>query len=257
MWVERLARWGLASRGLVYLVVAALTAELATGNRSRQPSGKGAVEAIASQPLGMGLVVLLAVGFLAYGGWRILVAVAGPRYGPGEEDRPLGRARAAGQGVLYVVLAAGSVLLVSGAATTTGSGTARLVATVLRWPAGGIAVALVGAAIGVGGVAMAVSAVREKFVQSFDRSEVPFSLWRPIIVSGVAGGVLRGAVFALIGGLLVDAAVTGVPGKAHGLGGSIVTLAGQPYGLLLLFAVSAGLALYGVFCVALARYRKM
>lgn len=44
------------------------------------------------------------------------------------------------------------------------------------------------------------------------------------------------------------------PGQAKGLDASLVTLAHQPYGPLLLIGVAAGLAVFGAFSVLEARY---
>jgi hypothetical protein len=78
-----------------------------------------------------------------------------------------------------------------------------------------------------------------------------------VIRTGQAGYAARGVAFAMIGGCLVAAAVHANPGEAQGLDGALATLAGQPFGPYMLGLVAAGLAAYGLFALAEARYRRM
>jgi hypothetical protein len=63
--------------------------------------------------------------------------------------------------------------------------------------------------------------------------------------------------FAIIGVLLLAAAIWARPEAARGLGGALATLAEQPFGPWLLGVVAVGLAAYGVFLLVEARYRRM
>ena len=51
-------------------------------------------------------------------------------------------------------------------------------------------------------------------------------------------------------------AVTYDPAKATGMDTALKTLAGQPYGTVLLLIVAAGLACFGAYCLFDARYRR-
>lgn len=63
--------------------------------------------------------------------------------------------------------------------------------------------------------------------------------------------------FALVGVLLVRAAVVVNPANAKGLDASLRTLARSAYGPLLLGVVAAGLISYGLYCGIEARYRRL
>lgn len=73
---------------------------------------------------------------------------------------------------------------------------------------------------------------------------------------GMVGTIARGAVIALAGGLVVDAAVTFRPAKARGLDGALRTLAAQPYGKTLLGAAAFGLIAFGVYGFAEPRWHR-
>jgi hypothetical protein len=74
---------------------------------------------------------------------------------------------------------------------------------------------------------------------------------------GRLGYGARGVVFLLIGAFMLLAAWRGSPDEARGLGGSLATLAAQPYGPWLLGLVALGLLAYAVFLLIQARYSQM
>lgn len=71
-WVERLGRFGLVAKGVMYAVIGILAIQVALGGREKSPDRQGALRAIAEQPFGKSLLVLLALGSPATrcGGWR-------------------------------------------------------------------------------------------------------------------------------------------------------------------------------------------
>ena len=111
-WFERLARWGLAVRGLMYLLIALLAVRVATGDAGERADKQGALEAVVRQPLGKVLIAALAVGFAGYATWRLLAAVRGPT---GEDDRrkaTFKRIGYAARGLFYLFLFGTTVRLI-------------------------------------------------------------------------------------------------------------------------------------------------
>jgi hypothetical protein len=78
-----------------------------------------------------------------------------------------------------------------------------------------------------------------------------------VVQLGRAGRIARGAAFALIGGLVIAAAVTYDAQKAQGLDGALKKLAAEPYGAWLLGLVALGLVAYGLHGLADSRLRRM
>jgi hypothetical protein len=75
--------------------------------------------------------------------------------------------------------------------------------------------------------------------------------------SGRLGYAARGVIFGVIGVFLIQAALQTDPDQARGLGGTLETLARQPFGPYLLGAMALGLVAHGVFMFVVARYRRI
>ena len=75
-------------------------------------------------------------------------------------------------------------------------------------------------------------------------------------VDGVydVGLIARGVVFGMMGLFLVRAALQRDPSEAGGLGEALQELARQPYAPVVLGGVALGLAAYGAYQLALARW---
>jgi hypothetical protein len=252
--LEALARLGLVSRGIVWLVVGALAVQVALGDNAKADKN-GALAAIKDKPFGKLLLVVLAVGFLGYAIWRLLEAAVG--HTQEEEGRKRWTKRGASlfRGAIYLVLAVNTLkFLVSGGGSDK---TQPLTARVMAATGGRSLVFLVGAGLVIGGLVMVVQAFRQKFEEKLDESAMPPSLRDATGVIGTTGLASRGLVFALIGGFLVDAAIRFEPNKAKGLDASLKTVAHQPFGRVLLFAAAVGLLAFALWSFIEARYRKI
>ena len=69
-YVERAARVGLTAKGLLYLLLGVVTAQLGLGLPDTVASRQGAFATLAAQPFGAGLLLLLALGLGSYALWR-------------------------------------------------------------------------------------------------------------------------------------------------------------------------------------------
>ena len=65
-----------------------------------------------------------------------------------------------------------------------------------------------------------------------------------------------GVAYGTTGVLLVVAAVRYDPAQPVGLDAGLTALGAQPFGQVLLLILALGLALFGVYCLFDARYRK-
>jgi hypothetical protein len=249
-WPERLARLGLAARGVLYIVVAILALQLAFGHRSENTSQSGALQELADKPGGSIVLWLIAVGLIAYTLWRLLSAAFGPRFDPIADDAQ-GRLKALGEAVGHGILAGLAVRVATGGSGGSGGGGQRETATVLSWPGGQFLVGAVGLGIAIGGVVLAVLGWKADFTKELVRAR------RAVVELGRTGRIARGVVFVVIGILVLVGAITYDPDKAKGLDGALRTLAGEPYGQWLLAAVALGLLAYGLYGLAEARLRRM
>ena len=73
---------------------------------------------------------------------------------------------------------------------------------------------------------------------------------------GRFGYVAKGIAIGAVGVLFGWAALSYDPGKAGGLDDALKTVRDQPFGPYLLSLVALGLAAFGLFCFAWARYAR-
>ncbi|MFF5703760.1 DUF1206 domain-containing protein [Streptomyces sp. NPDC012794] len=252
------ARAGLATRGVLYVLIGAIALRIAFGqDPGRQADRQGALAGLAAGPLGRLLIWAVAIGLVGMTLWRLSEAVFG---GAGSDGRKAGkRLAAAFRAVFYAVVAASVFAFAAGqgGGKSSDEQSRDATASVLEWPGGRWLVGLVGLAVAVGGVVIAVSAVRRTFRDDLEVPSRPGWLNGVVEALGVAGGLARGALFAGVGGCALYAAVEYDPGKAKGIDDTLRAFADTPAGPWLLVVVAAGLVLFGLFSWAMAAWRRV
>jgi hypothetical protein len=251
---EWLARAGFIARGLIYVIIGILAWKLAIGSGGTAANQQGALKAIAHQPFGHALLVLVAIALAGYSLWRLFRAAIG--HGPEGSDSTADRVAAFGSGIAYAGLCALSVeILLSSRSDSSASH--KTTAGLFGWTAG---TWLVGAAgillIGVG-IYQAYRGVSRDFLEDSKTEEMDPAVqtWFESIAS--VGHVARAVVFSLVGVFLVKAAVEFNPNKAVGLDGALARLANASYGPYVLGVVATGLVGFGIYSLADARYRRI
>lgn len=239
------ARSGLVARGLLWLIVGLLAADVALGGHE-EADKHGALQALKDQPFGKLLLLAVALAFTAHAAFRALEAAVGRR----EWWRRLWSAAKTG---VYLFLAGSTVrMLVSHKGREDDA--AKPTAHVMSWPAGRWCVGAVGLAIVVAGIAMAVRGFRQDFT---DKLTLPSGRTRKVVeAAGTAGLIGRGLVYALVGFFLVDAAYRFDAHRAKGLDASLKTLAAQPFGAGLLWLAVAALLSFSLWSFLEAAYRR-
>jgi hypothetical protein len=254
---EWLARAGLVARGVVYGLVGILAVQLALGVGGKTTNQQGALKAIAQQPLGELLLLVLAVGLAGYALWRLLRAALG--HGPEGSDDAMERVAGLVSGVAYGTLAVTAVEIVVGARPGGGASSHPDKSTggVLGWPAGRVIVVVVGLIILGVAFEQAYKGLRRKFLEQSKTQEMGPRMRTAFTAIGVFGHLARFVVFALVGYFLVRAAIDYNPDEAVGLDGALTALSHNAYGPVLLGVVAAGLIGFGLYSVLDARYRKV
>lgn len=257
--MEHTARLGLAARTLVWTTIALLALAVAAG-RNAKPDQSGALAALRDRPLGTALLGAAAVGFLAYGGYRLLSAATGHRDLPAGRQRWLRRAQSLGEAGLYLAAAGSTASFLLGGGLGGGRDseqqTESVTGRLMALPAGRWLVGLVGLAVAGLGAVMAYRAVREKHARDLG-PRTPRWVRRPAVALGAVGMAGRGGVIALAGGFLVDAAARFDPRSAKGLDDTLQTLARQPFGTALLLAAALALLAFGIWSLAETVWRDV
>jgi Domain of Unknown Function (DUF1206) len=254
--MDRTARLGFVARGVVYAIVAAIAVRIAIGDGSSEQANKlGALQAIADQPFGRGILVVLALGLAGYALWRFSEAITGYQ---DEKKRTAKRLASAGKGLIYAVFCASAISVIAGRSSGNGeqqpkSWTAR----VLEWPAGPALVGIAGVLIAAGGIYLVVRGLTTKFEKQLETGRMSPPVRRTAVTLGLVGSVGRGVVFGLLGILLLGAAIDHDPNQAQGIDGTLRTIADRPYGQVLLLLTALALFAFATYPLVEARFRKL
>jgi Domain of Unknown Function (DUF1206) len=256
--VHVLGRLGMVCYGVVHLLVAYLALRIAIAGSGQPADKNGAVAQIASTSGGAVLMWVLAIGLFAFALWQVLLAAAGYRWRAKKRERVSKRigsvvraAIASSVGVTAVKFATGN-----GGGKDGDQQQQEFTARLLELPAGPLLVGVVALAVLGFGVVAISSGVRRSFMKDLDVTKLPAGSQRWVRRIGAPGFVGKGVAFAIVGVLIGLAAIRANPGQAGGLDAALRTLAGQPFGAALLFAVALGFAGYAVYCFAAARSHR-
>lgn len=256
----RVGRLGFAARGAVYVIVGWLALRAAVASEGTATDKQGALATVAQEPLGVMLLVAVAVGLFAYAAWSLVRAVFDPERRGHDAGGLVARIGNAVASVSYGGLAVAAANLAIGSGTAgkgSDASTQDWTAHLLSVPLGSVLVIAVGVVLfGLAGTEFvrAYTASFRKHLSLGGLQSGP-RLW--IVRTARMGLIARGVVFALIGLFLIQAARHQDAGEAVGLGGALQKLAEQPYGQTLLGLVAAGLVMYGLFSFVEARYRRL
>jgi hypothetical protein len=255
--LERLGRAGLVARGCNYVIVGWLALLIATGDQTQEADRQGAVAAVARQPFGEWLVIALVVGLAGYAAWRLAEAITGHT----SSDADAGtfkRIGAAAKAALYAGFAVSTLgILLRGQKGNGGDQQRTWTARVLDWPLGRPAVVAAGIIVIGAGLFNIWRGIAQRFADRLKEHELHGASEPAVRVLGTAGHLGRGVAFALVGSFVVQAALTHDPDRSRGLDGALHTLVARSYGPPLLVAVALGLALFGAYSLAEARWRRV
>ncbi|MEP9362111.1 DUF1206 domain-containing protein [Nocardioides sp. CN2-186] len=242
--VEWGARLGYAASGVLHLILAWITLQIALGGGGKQASQSGALGTVAHQAFGQVLLWVLVVGFALLTVWQVTEAIT--------QREAFDKAKAAGKAVMYVALAWTSFKFAMGGHTSSNKQTQDFTRTLMDAPAGRFLVGLVG--VGIIGVALyhVYKGWKKKFLE--DLQEHP---GRGAEIAGRVGYIGKGIALVAVGVLFIVAAVKHHAGKATGLDGGLRSLRDLPAGTVILIAIALGIAAYGVYSFARARYARV
>ncbi|HUQ63242.1 MAG TPA: DUF1206 domain-containing protein [Acidimicrobiales bacterium] len=258
-WLERLARAGLAARGLLYVVVAILAVKVATGHKETRADKQGALQAVLRQPFGRILVLGLAIGFAGYAIWRFVEAAVGPPDEPDSRRAMFKRIGYAARGILYTFLFASAVKLFiwSKDASTSETMETDWTARVLDWPGGTWLIQGVGLGLITAGLYIGWRGVSAKFRKQLKSVEMGAAERFWIRGVGTFGMLARMVIAVVMGVFLIVAVRQHSPEQAVGIDGALKRLGDWAYGPTLLIAVAVGLGAYGLYSFAEVRYRRV
>jgi hypothetical protein len=258
-WMELLARFGYATKGIVYVVVGGVAALAALGLRGETTDVRGALQEIEDKPFGTVALATVAFGLVGYVLWRWVQALADTDHKGTKLKGALVRAGYFFSGVVYAGLAltAAKVLIDVDEPDSSSRMQELWIGRVMGIPAGRTLIILAGCATIGFGLYQIFKGVKAKFRKRLKLAEMSESKIKLATWSGRIGYAARGLVFCVIGFFAAQAALHYNPDEAKGLDEALATLAQNYYGAWALLAVAVGLIFYGFYMLVESRYRKI
>jgi hypothetical protein len=215
------------------------------------------IDLIGKQPLGRGLLIVVAAGLAGYAAWGVVRTL----FDPLQRGRsPAGIAQRIGyatSAVAYAGLLIATIRLLTGGLTHVAPAQDWSIAMLAR-PFGGAIVAGIGLCWIFGsGIAQIAVGWHRTFERDLMLERMSAGERHWAVGLGRVGMVARGLVFTIIGVLLVAAAFRLQPRSEMGLEGALTELAHQPYGKVLVGLAGLGLMTFGTYSAMCARWQRM
>ena len=252
-WVRTVGRVGIASRGVIYLLLAYLAFDIARhGSAPTQTSSTGALQELETRTGGKLLLVILAIGLGCYAAWRLFDVVTGA-------NGAMKRVSSLAVGIIYGILCVRAAELVAGHAASGGasSNPEPWVAKVMGWPGGTVAIEVTGAGLVAAGAGLAAWGLFHRYDKKLALERVSRPWQTAIRILGALGELARGSLVALFGVYLIAAGVRSDPAQAKSVDQTLRALVHHPFGAVAIGVIALGLLAFGVFSFFDARLRRL
>lgn len=253
-----MTRLGYGVRGVIYIIMGLLAAQVAFGKGGALASPQGAIAAIGKQPAGLILLWIVLAGIISYSIWGVIRAVLDPLDKGRELKGMLTRVGFLASALGYALLAFSTYGYIMGnSQTADGSQTQKFIASIMALPLGRWMIGILGLIV----LAVGMYQIYLGFTAGFDRQFQTYAL-TPMEVKlttqvGRFGTSARGVVFAVVGGLIILAAYQANPSQPVGMDAALATLLHQPYGIWLLGVVAVGLMAFGFYSMLSAMWFRL
>jgi hypothetical protein len=255
-WIEKGARFGHFTKGVLYGLIGALALQVSLGAGGQVAGGEEAARFVGHQPFGQVLLILIAVGLFGYAIWRLIEGVNDTEREGSDGVGLAKRAGALGSGLANGALAV-VVLQMAIGQWRSGAGAESWVTKLLAQPFGPALLGGIGIGILIAGVAQFYQAYSKKFLEMFRWHSMSPKERRWVTRAGQVGYAARGVVFPIIGVSLLRAALQRNPSETRGVREALLEIAHSAAGQILLGLVAVGFLAFGLFMVASARYRHI
>jgi hypothetical protein len=251
--VRAAAKIGLLARGLVWMTIGVLAIRLAMGHGDKQADRTGALQAVGDKPFGKFMLVVIAIAFAAYALYNVIEAAFD------FEDKGVGgRLLRLARTILYGYFAWTAYrFAVASQLQDSNKQSVDFTAKLMQKPMGPLLVGIVGAIL----IAIGLYNGRQAFGRRYEERLKTFELSpaneKAVGVVARVGYVCRGAVFAVVGVLFIQAALAHNANKASGLDGALRRLLATGYGRPLVAALGLGLIAFGLFSFVESKYRRI
>lgn len=248
---EKFASFGIATKGIVYLIIGILTSLAAFGYGGKKSGSETVIDFISKQSFGRILLIILAIGLLGYVFWRWYQAFTNPQNIENNAKGTVKRIAYFISGLIYGALAVKAVVTVMGSNSGGKSFTAKVFESDYA-----TAVAII---IGLGLVGKGIyefyKVYSGKFKEDVQSAGIPHQAQNLILKAGKVGHTARGLVVGILGFLFLK---TGFAGNANKMSKTdAFGFIENEFGNIVLGLIALGLVAYGVFMIIKAKYSSL
>jgi len=252
---KKIARFGIASKGLVFILIGGLTAWSTFGSGGKKTDSNGAMTFLIEQPFGQVLLWVLSIGLASYVFWRLYQSFIDPENEGNDLKGLATRFGYLSNGLFYLFILYGAVKLLLGGGSSDG-GKESMIQKLLntaygRWIIAAVALIYLGQAI-----YLMFLAYSGRFKAQIKETGMADKTQKLMLNSGRVGYTALGLVFGIIAYLTVRSAMSFDASKAGGIKDAFTFIQNE-FGALVLAIMAFGLATFGVFMIIKASVRDM
>ena len=247
---EKIARVGIATKGVVYTIIGVLTAMTAFGQGGKKTGKSGVLDFLSNQSFGQVLLVIIGIGLLAYALFRFYQAFVNS--GENDDSGFFKRAGYFISGIIYGYFAYASFTMVGGSGGNSQS-RESLISRVLGWSGGEIIIAVVGLILLIKGIREIYKAYSGDYKDRLQNAGLGQKAQDLMLKAGRIGYTARGIVIGVIAYLTLKAAFTGDAGSAGGSKDAFSYVQNE-FGSIVMGILALGVAAYGIFQFIKAKY---
>ena len=256
-WITPLFRIGWLAKGAVYILMGLTTLTIGRQEPTADDaSPEGVLAQIEGRPAGPVLLAVLGIGLVLYSVWRLISVVLVKGHDVRDWlDRIGFTASAAFYGVLAYTAIRSTIVRDQPEDSNTVEDLSK---TMLESAAGRWVLLLAGAvAFTVGVYFVLEQGLRRSFLKDLHFEGASIVERRVVSWTGIVGWIGRGIVTSLVGFFVLRAAWQVDHDDARGFDRSLREVASTSLGMVVVFGVGVALIVYGMFCVASLRHRKL
>ncbi len=253
---ENIIRFGIASKGFVYILIGGLTVMAAAGLGGRKSDSNGALGFLAGNTIGQLLLAVTAVGLVAYVFWRLYQTFIDPE-NKGNEFKGLAmRMGYFSSGIIYAILAFSAFQILTGSGSDSGGGGNSIISKAMSQTYGQLIVGIIACVYLGKAIYQGYRAYSGNYKKKIQEKHFTRKTQKLMIVSGIAGYTSRGIVIGIIAFLTFRAAFSSNSDNGGGTKEAFDFLQNE-FGALALGIIALGMVLYGIFMLVKARHRRM
>lgn len=254
---QKFARFGIATKGTVYIIVGILSAMAAFGYGGSAEGSSGVLKYLSKQSYGSIILGLMALGLLGYVFFRFYQTFMNSE---NEDDDSSGIAKRIGyfvSGVAYALLTykAAQLALGSGGGGSGGSKKKNMIQNILAQDWGEFAIYALAAILVGKGIYEIYRGYSGKYKEKVQNAGYGSKAENLLLKSGKVGFPARGIVFCILGYMYFSLASGSGTGNSAGTKGALRYIQDE-YGAVVMGIVALGLLCYGIFTLIRAKYTK-